>query len=85
MTSEPNFPLPIRMRGRLFWRRSELEHYKRKLMAAALGGAVAELHSAPDQIETFVPAEQVAREFGFGRRTLGRRIAGRNPMVEAAE
>lgn len=84
MTSELEFPLPIRMRGRLFWRRSELEHYKRKLMAAAVGGAVSE-HSPADQIETFVPAEQVAREFGFGRRTLGRRIAGRNPMVAAAE
>ncbi|MDI9846564.1 hypothetical protein QM467_00670 [Rhodoblastus sp. 17X3] len=83
MTNEPEFPLPIRMRGRLFWRRSELELYKRRLMAAALGGTVPEI--VPDQIETFVPAEQVAREFGFGRRTLGRRIAGRNSMVAAAE
>jgi hypothetical protein len=84
MSNEPDFPLPIRMRGRLFWRRSELERYKRKLMAAAVGGAIAELDSAHDQIETFVPAEQVAREFGFGRRTLGRRIAERSNM-EAAE
>ncbi len=77
MSNEPDFPLPIRMRGRLFWRRSELEHYKRKLMAAAVGGD-ADLQPSHDQIETFVPAEQVAREFGFGRRTLGRRIAERS-------
>ena len=80
MTNEPDFPLPIRMRGRLFWRRSELEHYKHKLMAAAVGGAP-EHRTDHDQIEIFVPAEQVAREFGFGRRTLGRRIADRNAMV----
>jgi len=83
MTKEPDFPLPIRMRGRLFWRRSELEQYKRNLMAAAVGGVVTNL--PVDQIETFVPAEQVAREFGFGRRTLGRRIAGRTSIAEAAE
>lgn len=77
MSNEPDFPPPIRMRGRLFWRRSELEHYKRKIMAAAVGGD-AELHPSQEQIETFVPAEQVAREFGIGRRTLGRRIAERS-------
>ncbi|WP_294532614.1 hypothetical protein [uncultured Rhodoblastus sp.] len=81
MTNEPDFPLPIRMRGRLFWRRSELELYKRQLIAAV--GGVADPQSLSDQIETFVPAEQVAREFGFGRRTLGRRIA-ESSKVEAA-
>ncbi len=85
MSNDPGFPLPIRLRGRLFWRRTELEQYKRNLMASAVGGAFAAHDSNHDQIETFVPAEQVAREFGFGRRTLGRRIAGRNPMVAAAE
>ncbi|MGO8739257.1 hypothetical protein [Rhodoblastus sp.] len=83
MSNEPNFPLPIRMRGRLFWRRTELELYKHKLMAAALGATIPETIS--DRIETFVPADQVAREFGFGRRTLGRRIAGRPAAEVAAE
>lgn len=72
MSNEPNFPRPIRMRGRLFWRRSELENYKRRLVAAATGAEPQEPNS--DQIEIFVPSDQVAREFGFGRRTLGRRI-----------
>jgi hypothetical protein len=83
MTNEPDFPLPIRMRGRLFWRRSELETYKRKLLAFA-SGATAPSEPFADQIETFVPAEQVAREFGFGRRTLGRRIAGSSKVESAA-
>lgn len=71
---EPEFPAPIRMRGRLFWRRSELESYKRALIAHAIGEPPAE--NAPPPVESFVTAEQVTKEFGFGRRTLGRRIAG---------
>lgn len=84
MSIEPEFPLPIRMRGRLFWRRSELELYKRKLLAFA-SGAPAPSDLPADQIETFVSAEQVTREFAFGRRTLGRRIAGRCFAGVAAE
>lgn len=84
MSIEPEFPLPIRMRGRLFWRRSELENYKRKLLAFA-SGAPSPSDFPADQIETFVPSDQVAREFGFGRRTLGRRIADRHAVGVAAE
>jgi hypothetical protein len=84
MSSDLNFPLPLRMNGRLFWRRSELESFKRRLMASALGEAAPET-AAQDQIEIFVPSDQVAREFGFGRRTLGRRIAGRRATGAAAE
>jgi hypothetical protein len=83
MSIEPEFPIPIRLRGRLFWRRSELETYKRKLLAFASGGSMTPVEPSPDQIEIFVPSDQVAREFGFGRRTLGRRIAGRS-ITEAA-
>jgi hypothetical protein len=74
-----DFPLPVRRHGRLYWLRSELERYKKAIICAARG----ELAShecgggAPPKIEEFVPSDRVAAEFGFTRRTLGRRIAGR--------
>jgi hypothetical protein len=71
-----SFPRPIRINGRLFWRRSELESYKRKLISAALGLQAA-TSQEPETVETFVTSQEVAREFAFTRRTLGRRIAGR--------
>jgi len=36
-----------------------------------------EWEPGPDFVESLVPSGQVAKEFGFGRRTLGRRIADR--------
>ncbi len=81
--SELKFPLPLRLHGgRLYWRRSELEKYKRDLIRAA-GGNVDEYHPDPRAPEEFVHADQVAREFGFGRRTLGRRVAGFDTEVAA--
>jgi hypothetical protein len=61
------FPLPIRGdNGRLYFPRSALERHKRRLMG---------LPEQPAQEpESFVPADQVCREFGIGRRSLGRRI-----------
>jgi hypothetical protein len=81
MSNLPEFPLPVRRNGRLYWLRSELEVYKRALVRAARGlpDAAAPSHS----IEEFVPSDQVAKEFGINRRTLGRRIAGRD-VKEAA-
>ncbi len=81
---ELEFPPPIRVHGRLFWRRSEIERYKRQLIANATGVAPQEPKEADDSPEVFVPSDQVAREFGFGRRTLGRRIAGKKTSEEAA-
>lgn len=77
MAKAPEFPNPVKMRGRLFWRRSELETYKHQLLTFA-SGVPASAGFVANQIESFVPAGEVALEFGFGRRTLGRRIAGRN-------
>ena len=76
--SEPEFPLPIRMNGRLFWQRSKLEVYKQKLISNAIGSEPAPADKTGLAVESFVPSEQVMKEFGFGRRTLGRRIAGRS-------
>jgi len=59
--------------------RSIIEHYKQTLIAWASGA-----HDPPDYtpppVEEFVTAEQVARELGVTRRTIGRRIAGRSPI-----
>lgn len=81
---DPKFPKPLRMNGRLYWRRSELETYKQDIICGALGESAPARANCHDAVETFVTAEQVTREFGFGRRTLGRRIAECS-NVEAAE
>ena len=69
-----NFPQPFRSNGRLYWRRSELKAYKQALIRQATG-ATGDPEPVRNDVETFVTAEQVTKEFGFGRRTLGRRIA----------
>lgn len=73
--TNPDFPAPMRINGRLFWRRSQIEKYKREIIASATGAPVEE---STTLIEEFVPADVIAREFGFTRRTLGRRIVSRN-------
>ena len=82
MSNVPDFPTPIRRNGRLFWLRSELEAYKRALVRAARGLPAPDDDAAP-AVEEFVPSDRVAAEFGINRRTLGRRIAGRD-VKEAA-
>lgn len=83
MSNVQDFPLPIRRNGRLFWLRSELEAYKRALVRAARGLPAPDDAPPSPSIEELVPSDQVAREFGINRRTLGRRIAGRD-VKEAA-
>ena len=83
MSNVPDFPLPVRRNGRLYWLRSELEAYKRALVRAARGLPAPDDDSPPLSIEEFVPSDRVAAEFGINRRTLGRRIAGRD-VKEAA-
>jgi len=85
--SEPEFPLPIEKNGRLYFPRSHVEGYKRKLIHRAMG-----LPGDPEPVQTdiefLVPADTVAQELGISRRTLGRYIAGHSPepkIVEAAE
>jgi hypothetical protein len=74
MSTSAEFPTPIRLRGRLFFRRADLELYKRSLLAEHGLLKLDQQFIAP-AIEELVTAEQAARELGCGRRTLGRRIA----------
>ncbi len=64
----PVFPTPIRQAGgRLYFLRADVENYK-----LALAGLPPKTFDGPDVL---VPAVHVAGELGFGRRTLGRRVA----------
>ena len=67
MSEKLIFPKPIRQNGRVFFWRSRIEAHKR-----ALSGLPPQ---DPPSIDVLVPAKQVALEFGFGRRTLARRVA----------
>ena len=64
----PVFPKPLRHRGRVVFLRSDLERYKRELIAVATGGRL-EPSKAPD-VELFVLANEAAKELGLSRRTL---------------
>jgi hypothetical protein len=61
-------PKPVSQNGRLYFWRSQLEAYKREL------AGLPPLDNPSTTIDELVPAAQAAREFGFGRRTLGRRL-----------
>ena len=66
-----DFPIPVKINGRLFFEELAIENYKRGILGlpplARDGAARINL----------VTAKNVAAEFGFGRRTLGRRVKGR--------
>ena len=64
--SHITFPAAIRQKGRLFFIRDHIENHK-----LALAGLPPK---PPSNVIELVPAAQVAREFGFHRRTLGRRV-----------
>ena len=70
VNDEPEFPPAITLNGRLYFDRHLLENYKRALLGLA---SLPRDERAPIEL---VPSAQVVKEFGFGRRTLGRRIAG---------
>jgi hypothetical protein len=70
------FPNPIRQNGRLYWDRFEIENYKRVLIG------LEPVERDPMNPILLASAKQVAAEFGFGRRTLGRRVCGHEkPMT----
>ena len=78
VNDEPEFSPAITMNGRLYFDRHLLENYKRALLGLS---PLPRDEQAPIKL---VPSAQVTEEFGFGRRTLGRRIAGsRAALVEA--
>jgi hypothetical protein len=62
----------VRIRGRLYFKRSDIDRYKAALVAHALGTAAAE-RPIPD-VDPLVSARNVGDEFGVGRRTIGRRL-----------
>ena len=80
MFPKPELPAPLDMSGRLYFQRSVIEHYKQSLIAWASGAQDPPVY-IPPAVEEFVTAEQVARELGVTRRTIGRRIAGRSPVT----
>lgn len=69
MESTHAFPSPVRINNRLFFDRLAVENYKRRLLN------LAELSRDACAHVELIPAKTVAAEFGFGRRTLGRRIS----------
>jgi hypothetical protein len=71
MSKQPDFPPPVRVGGRLFFDRHEIENHKRALMGLSPLGRD---ESTPIQ---FATAEQVTSELQIDRRTLGRRVRGR--------
>ena len=70
--SNIEFPAPRKLNGRLYWDRFEIENYKRALL-----GLPPLERSTSTPIE-LITAAQITKEVGFGRRTLGRRIANRS-------
>jgi hypothetical protein len=75
--SEIAFPPAIRQNGRLYFIRDQIENHK-----LALAGLPPK---PPSGVIELVPAGQVAREFGFHRRTLGRRVlAAERSSLDAA-
>jgi hypothetical protein len=71
MATLPDFPAPFRLNGRLMWDRFDVENYKRGLMG------LPSVERDPQAPITFVSAKQLTAELPYGRRTLGRRVKGR--------
>jgi len=46
----PGFPVPIRLNGRLYFRRSELETYKQELIRSALAESAEPSRASPSNI-----------------------------------
>jgi hypothetical protein len=77
MSQTIEFPPPFRINGRLVWDRHEVENYKRSLMG------LDPVERDPNATIVFVTAAQLTSELPFGRRTLGRRVRGREQAARA--
>jgi hypothetical protein len=76
MSQPPEFPAPLRLNSRrLAWDRFEVENYKRRLLGLEL------LERDPSKPIVLVTARDLEAELPYGRRTLGRRIKGREKAV----
>ena len=69
----PSWPPMVRINGRWYVMRNDLNAYKARLLAAALG--VEPVAPQADDHNPLIPLKQVAAEFGVGRRTIGTRMA----------
>jgi hypothetical protein len=77
VSNTPAFPAPYRLNGRLVWDRHEVENHKRSLMGLDL------IERDPNATIVFVSAAQLTAELPYGRRTLGRRVQGREQGAPA--
>ena len=68
------FPKPFRRNKRPLLRKERGRALQARADRAGHGNSCA--GARVDLVESFVTAEQVAAELGFGRRTIGRMIAG---------
>jgi hypothetical protein len=68
------FPAVIWQNGRGYILRGDLEAYKAQLILTASGGR-GPIELTRSEYDTLVPLKRAAAELGYGRRTLGRRIA----------
>jgi hypothetical protein len=78
MSQTTQFPAPYRLNGRLVWDRHEVENHKRSLMG------LDPVERDPNAKIVFVTAAQLTSELPYGRRTLGRRVRGREQGSPAA-
>jgi hypothetical protein len=77
LTAATKIPFPplATINGRHFVDRSDFEHYKLALLAAAYGHSAQSQPPTPaPQFRELVPLKKAAEELGVCRRTLGNRI-----------
>lgn len=74
----PEFPAPYRRNNRLLFDEHETENYKRGLLG------LPPLQRDPSKPIRFKTAQQFADELALDRRSLGRRIRGREQQLQGA-
>jgi len=74
-TDSPPFPVVVRINGRGYIWRSELEAYKEALVRYAFGGQPEQPPQPRPEGDSLVPLRVVSGELGICRRSVGRRIA----------
>ena len=71
LPERPQFSHPLRFNGKKYYRRSDLDHFKRELEAFALGKPLPAKPPIPDG-DLLVSHKKVAAEFDVTTRTLDR-------------
>jgi hypothetical protein len=56
----------------LFFSQSEVDRYRAELIGQAIGAEP--VYPAPRDPDVLIPASELERQVGLGRRTIGRRI-----------